>query len=159
GGAKARALRMWLIFTASTFLIWLLVRVAAYPFRLSVAVLLSAVLAGLFFGPAIRGWGFRARRSGLCQAGVLGMAAYILGCAMAPQAAIVWVEAFVEETPLTADRIAALPIPPSLLDWGDAVRTPDGLYEAQFDLRDNHPPTFWWVPDSPPDAFIARAWD
>jgi membrane-bound metal-dependent hydrolase YbcI (DUF457 family) len=156
--AKARAMRMWLIFTASTFLIWLLVRVAAYPFRLSVAVLLSAVLAVLFFAPAVRGWGFRARRSRLCQAGVVAMAAYILGCAAAHQAAMGRVQAFVEGKQVTADRIAALPIPPSLLDWGDAIRTPDGLYEAQFDLRDKNPPTFWWVPDSPPDAFIARAW-
>ena len=53
--------------------------------------------------------------------------------------------------------MGALPIPPSLLDWVDAIRSPEGVYEAQFDLRNSKQPPFRFVPDSPPDPFIARA--
>jgi membrane-bound metal-dependent hydrolase YbcI (DUF457 family) len=155
--SRPRALRMWLIFTASTFVIWLLLRVAAYPFRLWVALVISAVLAVLFFAPGIGGWGFRVTRARWCQAGFGAIVVYIFGCALAHHAAMNRVKAFAEEKHVTVERIAALPIPPSLFDWGDAIRTPDGIYEAQFDLRDKNLPTFSWVPDSPPDPFIARA--
>ena len=53
--------------------------------------------------------------------------------------------------------MGALPPPPSFLDWGGAIRAPDGLYEARFDLRDSKPPAFRFIPDSAPDSFIARA--
>jgi membrane-bound metal-dependent hydrolase YbcI (DUF457 family) len=155
--SRARALRMWLIFTASTLLVWLLTRVAGYPFRLWVAAVISGVLAVLFFAPGIGGWGLQITRAGWCQAGVAVMAVYLLGCAWAHHAALLQVRAVAENAHITVDRIAALPIPPSLFDWGDAIRAADGIYEAQFDLRDKNPPTFRWVPDSPPDPFIARA--
>lgn len=155
--SRARALRMWLIFTASAFLAWLLTRAAGYPFRLWVAVLISIVLAVLFFAPAIGGWGFRVTRAAWCQAGVCVTVAYILASAFAHHAAILRAKAFADQKHIIVDRMAALPIPPSLLDWGDAIRVPDGLYEAQFDVRDKNPPAFWYVPDSSPDPYIARA--
>jgi membrane-bound metal-dependent hydrolase YbcI (DUF457 family) len=155
--SRARALRMWLLFTAITWLVWFVTRAAGYPFRWSVAVAASAVLAVLLFSPGIGGWGFRVTRAAWCQAGVVVMVAYLLGCALAHHAALVRARAVATNLHTAVDRMAALPIPPSFLDWGDAIRVPDGLYEAQFDLRDNNPPTFWWVPDSPPDPFIVRA--
>jgi len=157
GKSRARALRMWLIFSASTLLVWLLTRVAGYPFRLPVAAVISVVFAVLFFAPGIGGWGFRVTRAGWCQAGVVVMVAYLLGCAWAHHVAMLHVKDIAADRHITVDRMAALPIPPSPLDWGDAIRVADGLYEAQFDLRDKNPPTFWWVPDSPPDPYIARA--
>jgi membrane-bound metal-dependent hydrolase YbcI (DUF457 family) len=157
--SRGRALRMWLIFTASTWLIWLLTRGAGYPFRLWVAAAITVVLAVLFFVPGIGGWGFRLSRAAWCQAGVVVMVAYLFGCAWAHHVALVHVKKVAEDNHISVDRIAALPIPPSPFDWGDAIRVADGLYEAQFDLRDRNPPTFWWVPDSPPDPFIARALD
>ena len=157
--SRLRAIRMWLIFTLSTWLIWLLVRVAAYPFRLGVAISISVLLAVLFLAPGISGWGFKVSRARWCQVGVGAMVAYIAGCAWAHHAALGRVTAFANENRVSVERIAALPIPPSFLDWGDAIRTPAGLYEAQFDLREKNQSTFSWVPDSPPDAFIARAWD
>jgi membrane-bound metal-dependent hydrolase YbcI (DUF457 family) len=154
---KSGAVRMWLLFTAGTFLVWLLTRVAGYPFRLWVAVVGSALLAVLFFAPGIGGWGFRVTRAEWCQAGVVVMVAYLLGCAWAHHAAMLRVKAAAEDLHLRVDRMAALPIPPSPFDWGDAIRVADGLFTSQFDLRDKNPPMFWWVPDSPPDPFVVRA--
>lgn len=156
--SRARAIRMWVLFSASTFVIWGLVRLASYPFHFWVALLISAILAALFFLPGVNEWGVRVRRASWCQAGFVAIVAYIAVCAWAHHAALARVQAFAQQKHVAVDRIAALPIPPSFLDWGDAIRTPDGLYEAQFDLREKNPPQFWWVPDSPPDTFIASAW-
>jgi len=155
--SRARALRMWLIFTAGTALAWLATRAAGYPFRPWVAGIVSGVLAVIFFGPAIGDWGFRVTRAGWCQAGVLVTVAYLLVCAVAHHDAMLRVRAFADENHVAVERMGALPIPPSLFDWGDAIRAPDGLFEAQFDLRDKNSPRFWFIPDSPYDAFVARA--
>ena len=48
---------------------WLLTKAASYPFRLWVAALVSVILAGFIFLPAIKGWGFRVTRARWCQAG------------------------------------------------------------------------------------------
>jgi len=155
--SRSRALRMWLICTAITALVWLLARAAGYPFRLWVAGIVVAVLAAIFFGPAIGGWGFRVERTAWCQAGVVVMVAYLFCCALAHHSAMLRVKTFADSNHVAAERMAALPIPPSLLDWGDAIRGPEGLFESQFDLRTKTPPEFWYIPDSPPDMYIQRA--
>jgi membrane-bound metal-dependent hydrolase YbcI (DUF457 family) len=152
-----RAVRMWVIFTAGVLLVWAAARAANSPFRLSTAVIAIAVLAAVCFGPAVRGWGFRINRATWCQAGIALAVTYLLACALAHHAAMLRVKAFADQRHIAVERMGALPTPPSFLDWGGAIRTPDGLYEAHFDLREPKPPTFRFVPDSPPDSFIARA--
>ncbi|HKV05254.1 MAG TPA: metal-dependent hydrolase [Candidatus Acidoferrales bacterium] len=155
--ARARAVRMWVLFALGTLLAWLSTRAAGYPFHLWVAGVVCILFAALFFAPAKGGWGFRVSRAAWCQAGTFAMAAYLVAAALAHHAAMERVKAFAEENHIAVDRIGALPIPPSLLDWGDAIRSPHGVYEAQFDLRERKPPEFRFVPDSPSDPFIARA--
>ena len=67
------------------------------------------------------------------------------------------VRAFADEHHIEVDRMGALPIPPSLLDWGDEIRTPNGIYVSQFDLREKNPPAFYFIADSPLDDYILRA--
>jgi membrane-bound metal-dependent hydrolase YbcI (DUF457 family) len=155
--SRRRAWRMWIWFTVGTLAAWLLTKAARYPFRLWIAALVSLVLAALIFLPAIKGWGFRVTRARWCQAGTVAALVYLFGCALAHHAALLRAKAFADRSHIEILRMGALPIPPSLLDWGDAVRSPDGVYEAQFDLRTPGPTDFRFVPDSPPDPFIARA--
>jgi len=154
--ARVRALRMWLLFTFGAAAVWFIARAAGYPFRWWVAGIASAFAAVLFFAPSA-GWGFRVTRAAWCQAGACAMVAYLVACALMHHAALLQAKAFADENHITIERIGALPIPPSLLDWGDAIRSPDGVYKAQFDQRAPKPPAFYFVPDSPPDPFIARA--
>jgi membrane-bound metal-dependent hydrolase YbcI (DUF457 family) len=157
GKSRARAWRMWLWFTLGVFAAWLLTRAAGYPFRLRVAVTIILILAGVFFLPAVKGWGSRITRTTWCRAGLVASVVYLVFCAMAHHAAILRVTTFAAQNSIQVDRLGALPIPPSLLDWGDAIRSRDGLYVAQFDLRNPKFPDFRFVPDSPPDHFITRA--
>jgi membrane-bound metal-dependent hydrolase YbcI (DUF457 family) len=157
GKSRARAMRMWVLFTVGDALAWLLTRAAGYPFHLWVAALVSVVLAALFFAPARGGWGFRITRATWCQAGAFAALVYLFSCSVAHHVAILRAKAYADQQHLDITRIGALPIPPSWLDWGDAIRSADGLYESQFDLRAPGPPAFRFTPDSPPDLYIAGA--
>jgi len=155
--SNSRATRMWGLFSVAAVLVWVVALFTGYPFHLWIAALASAALAALFFLPGMHGWGFRVRRSAWCRMGIGATAAYVALCIVAHHAALARVQHFAEENQIAVARIGALPIPPSLLDWGDAVRTPNGVYQSRFDLRNAESPAFYFVPDSPPDAFVARA--
>jgi hypothetical protein len=85
------------------------------------------------------------------------MVAYLFACAMAHHAALLRAKTFADQKGIEVNRMGALPIPPSLLDWSDKIRSDNGVYGAEFDLRNLKPPAFQFVPDSPPDPYIARA--
>jgi membrane-bound metal-dependent hydrolase YbcI (DUF457 family) len=156
--SRARAWPMWALFTLGALIAWLLARAAAYPFHLWIVAAASVVFAALFFGPAVSGgWGFRVTRAEWCQAGAFAALLYLFTCSVAHHRAILRAKAYADAHHIAIARIGALPIPPAWLDWGDAIRSIDGLYEAQFDLRASGPPVFHFVPDSAPDPFIARA--
>jgi membrane-bound metal-dependent hydrolase YbcI (DUF457 family) len=155
--SRSRAKRMWILFSLGAVLIWTVTYVAGYPFRAWIVVLLSGILAALFFLPAAGGWGFRVTGPGWCQAGAYVMLVYLFVCAVAHHRALVRVKAFAEANHIAVERMGALPVPPSWLSWGEVIRSTDGVYLAQMDLRDPPNTQFRFVPDSPPDEFSARA--
>ena len=65
------------------------------------------------------------------------MLAYLFACSVAHHAALLRTKSFAATNNIPIDRIAALPLPPSLLDWGGVIRTTDGVYQSRFDLRDS----------------------
>jgi hypothetical protein len=154
---RMRAVCMWALFTLGAIAAWTAASTSGFPFHLWIVGLASALIAALFFLPAINGWGFTVRRSSWCQAGTYAMLAYLFACGIAHHAAMLRVKDFASANKITIDRIGALPLPPSLLDWGGVIRTTDGVYQARFDLRTPAPPDFHFAADSPPDPFIARA--
>ncbi|HVB87816.1 MAG TPA: metal-dependent hydrolase [Candidatus Dormibacteraeota bacterium] len=155
--SRRRAIRSWILFAVGAFLIWAIARPAGYGFHLWVAALASAIFALLFFGPSLGGIGFRISRAAWCQAGLVVMVAYLSGAGYLHHAAYARAAKFASQTDVAVDRMGALPIPPSFLDWDDAIRAHHGVYESQFDLRNTQPLDFRFVPDSPPDPFIASA--
>jgi len=157
--SRPRAGRMWILFTLGACLGWFAARTAGYPFHFWIVILASAIFAVLFFAPGAGGWGFRIPSASWSQLGVAAMVGYIFFCAWGHHTAMARAKAFANANHVTAARIAALPIPPSLLDWGDAIRTFDGVYQARFDLRSSQPASFGFIPDSPPDIYIARAFE
>jgi membrane-bound metal-dependent hydrolase YbcI (DUF457 family) len=155
--SRMRAIWMWALFTLGAVGAWTAANAAGFPFHLRIVALASAFMAALFFLPAQNGWGFGIRRPLWCQAGTYAMIAYLFACCIAHHAAMKRVEDFASANKITIDRLGALPLPPSLLDWGGVIRTTDGVYQARFDLRTSTPPNFHFAADSAPDPFIARA--
>ena len=155
--ARGRALKMWVLFTAGALVFWLMARAAAYPFHFWIVVAASVLFAAFFFGLANGGWGSGWSRAAWAQIGAFVALVYLFACSVAHHEAILQAKAFADANHIYSERIGALPIPPSLLDWGDAVRSPDALFESQFDLRQPGPRIFQYIPDSPPDPYIAKA--
>ncbi|MGH9716903.1 MAG: metal-dependent hydrolase [Candidatus Acidiferrales bacterium] len=155
--SRRRAIRSWVLFTIGAFLFWAIARPAGYGFHLWIAVVASAIFAVLFFVPSVRGFGFRISRAAWCQAGIVVMVAYLAGAGYMHHSAYVRAEKFAAQKNMAVNRMGALPIPPSFVYWDDAIRSNNGVYEAQFDLRNSKPPGFRFLPDSPPDKFIAGA--
>ena len=155
--ALSRATKMWALFSAGALAVWGVALLAGYPFHLWIVAIASATLAALFFLPTASGWGFAIRRSRWCQAGTCVALAYVFLCATAHHAAMVRVRNFADVHHVAVVRMGALPIPPSLLDWGDVIRTPDGVYQSRFDLRHAEQSPFYFLADSPPDAYLAHA--
>jgi membrane-bound metal-dependent hydrolase YbcI (DUF457 family) len=152
-----RAIGMWALCSLGAVAAWWVSRSASYSFHFSIVVAASVVMAALFFFPAAREWGFRFTRAGWCQAGILVTLVYLFACASAHHAAMRRVEDFASANHIQIVRIAAIPVPPSLLEWGGEIRTPDGVYQAHFDLRNPAPPSFMFFADSPPDEYVSRA--
>lgn len=155
--SRARAAWMWMLFTWGALAAWMAARVAGFPFHLWIAALASAVIAALFFLPAVDDIGFRISRAAWCQAGTLAMVTYLFVCSFAHHAAMQRVKTFTSANNIPIDRIGALPLPPSFFDWGGVIRSIDGVYQARFDLRNSAAPQFHFTGDPPPDLFIARA--
>jgi membrane-bound metal-dependent hydrolase YbcI (DUF457 family) len=152
-----RATAMWALFTLAVAVAWEAARAARAPFHVRVGALASLIAAILFFAPAIRHWGVGVSRAGWCQAGVVAAILYVGACGFAHREAMRRVEEFAAANHIEVVRIGALPAPPSLFDWGDAIRTRDGVYASRYDLRQTNPQPFHFAPDSPPDAFTERA--
>jgi membrane-bound metal-dependent hydrolase YbcI (DUF457 family) len=155
--ARARAISMWALFTLAGFVVWRIANAIGFPFHFWIALFSSVIIAALFFLPAIRGAGFRVTTARWCQAGAFVMLAYLFACSIAHHQALLRVKNFASANNIPIDRVAALPLPPSLLDWGGVIRSVDGVYQSRFDLRDSAPPLFSFIADSPPNIYIARA--
>jgi membrane-bound metal-dependent hydrolase YbcI (DUF457 family) len=157
--AASRAVALWLILSVAAFVIWKIADAVGFPFHRWIVALASMIIALLFFAPMLRGAGFSISRPAWCRAGSYLTVAYLIACGVAHHLALVKAQTYAAAHNLTVERLAALPLPPSFLDWGDVIRAQDGVYQARFDLRSAAPlPDFWFRADSPPDAFIARAW-
>jgi membrane-bound metal-dependent hydrolase YbcI (DUF457 family) len=155
--ARSRALSMWLLFTACSFVVWKVAGAVGFPFHLRIGFVASVIIAALFYLPAIRDAGFRVRQTRWSQAGVCVMVVYLLACGIAHRAALARVKQFAAARNIPVNRLAALPLPPSLLDWGGVIRSHDGVYQARFDLRQADLPTFSFIADSLPNIYVARA--
>lgn len=155
--SRWRAVAMWILFTLAGFGVWRIAAAFRAEFQLYIAIVASAIMAVLFFGPARRDWGFGLARSRWCQGGACVMIAYLFACGLAHRAALEQVKDFADANKINVVRMGALPVPPSLLTWGGAIRTSNGVYQARIDVRDRRPSSFQFIADSPADAFTARA--
>jgi len=155
--AMNRAGKMWGFCTVLAVGAWSLSRAAEFQFSIWVIVAASAVFAALFFLPILNNWGGGIPRSAWCRAGFYVACAYIIACGVAHGIAMSRVRAFATTQGLDVEKIGALPLPPSFLNWNGMVMAPSGVYQSSFSLRDAGQPNFRLVPNSPPNRFTEEA--
>jgi membrane-bound metal-dependent hydrolase YbcI (DUF457 family) len=152
-----RALLAWGFFTLAAFAVRWLARLLQLPMSRWVGPATALILAALFFLPLPGGWGNRVPRRAWCRAGVLALAAYLGVCFLAHRAALGFVNEYAARENLRVDAIAAIPLPPSLLNWSGLVRTPDGVHFATINLFAARGPKFGFSGDAPDNPYITAA--
>ncbi len=151
-GAKVRAAAMWGLLTILALAAWALARAVHFPFSLRAVIIASAIFAALFL-PV----GRRISRAQWCRTGFWIACAYILACGFAHHMAMARVRAFATSHRIAAEKIGAMPLPPSLLDWSGLILTSEGVYQAQFSLRSSAAPAFRLFADSPQSRYTQEA--
>jgi membrane-bound metal-dependent hydrolase YbcI (DUF457 family) len=150
---KIRAAGMWGFLTVLALAAWALARAAHFPFSLGTVIIASVIFAALFFPPI----GARISRAQWCRTGFYVACAYILACGFAHHVAITRVRAFASSHHIAAEKIGAMPLPPSLLDWSGLILTSEGVYQAQWSLRSSAAPVFRWFAESPQNRYTQEA--
>ena len=155
--APKRAIAMTILFSCGAIVAWFIAGAVGFPFHFWIAIAAMLVIAILFLAPMRNDAGFRVSTPSWCRAGAYLTLAYLVACGVAHHTALARAKAFAASQNIAVERIAALPLPPSFLDWGDVIRSTNGVYQSRFDLRSPAPAAFRFRADSPPDAYIARA--
>jgi hypothetical protein len=129
------------------------------------------ILSLLILLPAMRGWGARVGLATWNRSGFVAACGYLLLAAVAHKQALDRVKMFAAFQNVQAESIAALPLPPSILNWDGLIRTKRGVYELRTDLSQpsgipggTDPAgtsqtafTYKYFPDAPPSDLIERA--
>jgi membrane-bound metal-dependent hydrolase YbcI (DUF457 family) len=156
-GASRRAAKMWGLSTLLALVVWVLARAADFSFSFLAVAIASLLFAGLFFLPGRNSWGVRFGRANWCRSGFTVACAYILVCGFAHHAAMARVRAFASNHRLAVEKLGALPLPPSLLDWNGLVETSAGVYQSEFSLLSSSAPVFRFLANSPANRFTSEA--
>ena len=156
-GTSRRAATMWTFLTLLTLAAWTLARAAEFAFSLRAAIIASAIFGALFFLPIARGIGARISRAQWCRGGFYVSCAYIIACGFAHHAAISRLRAFASSHHVVAEKISAIPLPPSLFRWNGLILTRDGVYQSFFSVRSSAAPEFEFWSDSPRNRYTDEA--
>ena len=154
---KKRAAVMWTLLTVLALGVWALARAAQFPFSFGAVIIASTIVAALFFLPIRRRDGTIFLRTTWCRAGFALACAYIVAAGVAHEAAMARVRAFVSRNRIVAEKIGAMPLPVSLLNWNGLILTHAGVYQSAFSLGDAAAPQFRFIADSPQNRYTREA--
>ena len=164
--ARKRGAVLWLLLTSFTALaIALASPFFGVGFQWGLFALLSAALAALFAGPALRDWGFRQNSMVFARIGVAALVVYLGVCTASHWVAVKKVERWLAQKPARFDMLpcdgnakarAALPQPLSPFRWSGLALTDEGVCQSWFNVWDEDPPAFEFFPSENND-WVLRA--
>lgn len=157
--AKApwRALAMWGLFTVLAALTWGAESAVGTTISFRVVPIAGIVFAAVFFLPLAAGSFFQWSRREWCLAGFVLSVLYIGLCGFEHYRALDRVEAFAKSQNQPVMSLAAVPMPPSPVEWDGLVRVPNGIYGARFDVGRKDSPRYLYLHDSPMNPYIEKA--
>jgi membrane-bound metal-dependent hydrolase YbcI (DUF457 family) len=155
--APWRALAMWGLFSVLAALIWGAEWAVGAPINFRVVPIAAVVLAAVFFVPVYGGRFFEWTRREWCIAGLVMSVLYIGLCGVEHHRALERVRAFAQKQPLRVESVAAIPMPPSPVEWNGLVLTPGGVYGTRFNVDRNPVPRFRFLRDSHMNPYIEKA--
>ena len=169
--SKRRALLIWVLFISAPLLIAGIARNVGAPISANAILAAALILTLLILLPAYSRLGSRVGYAAWNRAGLTAAFIYLLCTAFAHHAALARVRSLVALEGITAQSVAALPLPPSLWQWDGLVLTSRGVYEMRMDLTQKSgladdpatgpsgdpPIQYHYYPDSPSNPYIEAA--
>src|SRR5712692_8250066 len=152
-----RAMLVWIAAAPFSTLVAWSVRSVGVPSLFSDALILTALLGALILAAGWRGWGYSVSRAAWCRGGLVATTLYLVLCFAAHQRALEAVRQFASSRRLQVESLAALPMPPSLLDWSGLVRTREGIYQAYFGVLKPREASYHFVPAGPSNHYVEAA--
>ncbi len=157
GKAFWRALAMWGLFSVLAVLTWGVEWAVGAPVSFRIVPVAAVLLAVVFFLPVYGGRFFEWTRREWCVAGVVLSILYIGVCGVEHHRALERVQAFARQQSLPVKTLAAVPLPPSPVDWNGLVLTPAGVYGSRFNVNSGAAPRFMFLRDAPMNPDIEKA--
>jgi len=168
---RPRAIGMWFVFLPAPLVISRIAQIVGAPIADRAILAATFLFTVLFLVPVFGGWGAKISHSTWNRAGLLAASAYIGLAIYAHSSALARTKQFAAFEHLEVQSIAALPLPPSFLNWDGLVRTPRGVYELRTDLAkeaaissaNSGPPRasatleYSFFPDAVPNPYIESA--
>jgi membrane-bound metal-dependent hydrolase YbcI (DUF457 family) len=154
---KRRAISVWAALTMGAFGTYLFASAAGYGFSLSVVAAASAIFGAILYLPTAQAAGFGWARANWCRAGLAALCIYIGLAAAAHYKALADVEQFAAAQHLQVDKLAALPLPPTLTHWVGLVSTPQGVWRTTFLEPSGSVVKTQLYAETPPNDFIGQA--
>jgi membrane-bound metal-dependent hydrolase YbcI (DUF457 family) len=131
---RTRAIAMWFVFLPAPLIISKIAQIVGAPISDRAILTATFLFTLLFLVPVFGGLGAKISHSAWNRAGLIAACAYITLTIYAHSVALTRIKQFAAFQHVEVQSIAALPFPPSLLNWDGLVRVPDGVYEMRIDL-------------------------
>ena len=154
---RVRAGAVWILFTGIACAAYAVAKVAGYGFAVWIVTATSALLALIIFLPAQGRIGFRWTRSGWCRAGFGVICVYVALAAAAHRKALDYTANFASAQRLHVEKIAALPLPPTLTHWTGVINTPEGVWRTTFHVPGGALERSQLYADAEADRYVAEA--
>jgi membrane-bound metal-dependent hydrolase YbcI (DUF457 family) len=152
-----RATLVGIMSTGGAYAAYAVARAAGYGFSVWAVVAVSALIAAILFVPALRGLGFRWRRASWCRVGMAALCVYVAFAAAAHRKALAYAEDFASSHHLRVEKIAALPLPPTLTHWTGVIDTAEGVWRTTFHVPGGALERVQLYADAGSDRYVAEA--
>ena len=154
---NSRAGIVWLLFTGYAGATYAVAKSSGYGFPVWVAGATSALIAAILFLPAVRKVDLRQTRTNWCRAGLAALCVYVALAAAAHRKALAYTEDFAHSHQLRVEKLAALPLPPTLTHWTGVINTPEGVWRTTFHVPGGALERSQLYADAASDPYVAEA--
>ena len=154
---SVRAGIIWLVFTGFVGATYAIAKSSGYPFPAWIVAATSALIAAILFLPAISRVNLRWTRSSWCRAGLAALCVYVILAATAHRKALAYTEDFARSHQLHVEKLAALPLPPTLTHWSGVINTPEGVWRTTFHVPGGTLERAQLYADAGSDPYVAEA--
>jgi hypothetical protein len=125
---------MWFVFLPAPLVISKIAQIVGAPISDRAILAATFLFTLLFLVTVFGGWGAKVSHSSWNRAGFIAAIAYLGLTVYAHGIALARAKQFAAFEHLEVLSLAALPFPPSFLNWDGLIRTPRGVYELRMDL-------------------------